>query len=99
MCPQVDTISVIDKLFEILLLCKCMFQSHVVICFVLLPSIQEFVKGCGSVTKRWVDGLLDKMTAGDHSKAVNQIRQVYDLYLYSYFIYMIAHITHHIVCG
>uniref|UniRef100_A0A665UDK4 Bromodomain-containing protein 9 n=1 Tax=Echeneis naucrates TaxID=173247 RepID=A0A665UDK4_ECHNA len=43
-------------------------------------SIQEFVKGCGSVTKRWVDGLLDKMTAGDHIKAVNQIRQVYNLY-------------------
>lgn len=38
-------------------------------------SIQEFVKGCGGVTKRWVDGLLDKMTAGDHTKAVNQIRQ------------------------
>ncbi|KAM7383572.1 hypothetical protein PAMP_003212 [Pampus punctatissimus] len=38
-------------------------------------SIQEFVKGCGSVTKRWVDRLLDKMTAGDHTKAVNQIRQ------------------------
>uniref|UniRef100_A0A3Q3MBX4 Bromodomain-containing protein 9 n=1 Tax=Mastacembelus armatus TaxID=205130 RepID=A0A3Q3MBX4_9TELE len=41
-------------------------------------SIQEFVKGCGSVTKHWVDGLLDKMTAGDHSKAVNQIRQMPD---------------------
>ncbi|XP_028282083.1 bromodomain-containing protein 9 isoform X2 [Parambassis ranga] len=38
-------------------------------------SIQEFVKGCGSVTKRWVDGLLDKMTASDHTNAVNQIRQ------------------------
>ncbi|XP_060906483.1 bromodomain-containing protein 9 isoform X3 [Labrus mixtus] len=38
-------------------------------------SIQEFVKGCGSVTKDWVDGLLDKMTAGDHTKSVNQIRQ------------------------
>ncbi|XP_029958383.1 bromodomain-containing protein 9 [Salarias fasciatus] len=38
-------------------------------------SIQEFVKGCGSVTKRWVDGFLDKMTGNDHSKAVNQIRQ------------------------
>ncbi|XP_062322804.1 bromodomain-containing protein 9 isoform X3 [Osmerus eperlanus] len=38
-------------------------------------SIQEFVKGCGSSTKRLVDGLLDKMTAGDHSKAVFQIRQ------------------------
>lgn len=38
-------------------------------------SLQEFVKGCGSVTKRLVDGLLDKMTAGDHTKAVGQIRQ------------------------
>ncbi|XP_058504568.1 bromodomain-containing protein 9 [Solea solea] len=38
-------------------------------------SVQEFVKGCGNVTKRWVDGLLDKMTVGDHIKAVNQIRQ------------------------
>ncbi|CAL8361551.1 unnamed protein product [Arctogadus glacialis] len=38
-------------------------------------SVQEFVKGCGSVTKRLVDGLLDKMTAGDHTKAVHQIRQ------------------------
>ncbi|KAG7276034.1 hypothetical protein CRUP_004431 [Coryphaenoides rupestris] len=41
-------------------------------------SIQEFVKGCGSVTKRLVDGLLDKMTAGDHTKAVHQIRQMTD---------------------
>uniref|UniRef100_A0A6Q2Y5P3 Bromodomain-containing protein 9 n=1 Tax=Esox lucius TaxID=8010 RepID=A0A6Q2Y5P3_ESOLU len=39
-------------------------------------SIQEFVKDCGNVTKRFVDGLLDKMTAGDHSKAIFQIRQV-----------------------
>ncbi|KAJ8004830.1 hypothetical protein DPEC_G00140380 [Dallia pectoralis] len=38
-------------------------------------SIQEFVKDCGNATKRFVDGLLDKMTAGDHSKAVFQIRQ------------------------
>ncbi|XP_034409525.1 bromodomain-containing protein 9 isoform X2 [Cyclopterus lumpus] len=38
-------------------------------------SIQEFVKGCGDVTKCWVDRLLDKMTADDHTKAVNQIRQ------------------------
>lgn len=44
--------------------------------YYVYPSIQEFVKGCGSVTKRWVDGLLDKMTASDHTKAVNQIRQV-----------------------
>ncbi|KAG7475687.1 hypothetical protein JOB18_035691 [Solea senegalensis] len=44
-------------------------------------SVQEFVKGCGSVTKRWVDGLLDKMTAGDHIKAVNQIRQKRNLML------------------
>uniref|UniRef100_A0A674ARX5 Bromodomain-containing protein 9 n=1 Tax=Salmo trutta TaxID=8032 RepID=A0A674ARX5_SALTR len=36
-------------------------------------SIQEFVKGCGNVTKRLVDGLLDKMTAGDHSKAGPQM--------------------------
>lgn len=34
------------------------------------------MKGCGGVTKRWVDELLDKMTGGDHSKAVSQIRQV-----------------------
>uniref|UniRef100_A0A674N0W9 Bromodomain-containing protein 9 n=1 Tax=Takifugu rubripes TaxID=31033 RepID=A0A674N0W9_TAKRU len=32
-------------------------------------SLQEFVKGCGSITKRWVDELLDKMTASDHLKA------------------------------
>ncbi|KAM3613896.1 uncharacterized protein V6R79_006725 [Siganus canaliculatus] len=38
-------------------------------------SIQEFVKGCGGATKRWVDELLDKMTAGDHLKSVTQIRQ------------------------
>ncbi|XP_034466234.1 bromodomain-containing protein 9 isoform X3 [Hippoglossus hippoglossus] len=37
-------------------------------------SIQEFVKGCGNATKHWVDGLLDKMTADDHTPAVNQIR-------------------------
>lgn len=39
-------------------------------------SLQEFVKGCGSFTKRLVDNLLDTMTAGDHSKATVQIRQV-----------------------
>lgn len=39
-------------------------------------SLQEFVKGCGSITKRWVDELLDKMTASDHLKAVTQIQQV-----------------------
>ncbi|TNN78359.1 Bromodomain-containing protein 9 [Liparis tanakae] len=41
-------------------------------------SIQEFVKGCGDVTKCWVDRLLDKMTADDHTKAVSQIRQMGD---------------------
>ncbi|KAK5618290.1 Bromodomain-containing protein 9 [Crenichthys baileyi] len=41
-------------------------------------SVQDFVKGCGNVTKRWVDELLDKMTGGDHSKAVSQIRQMSD---------------------
>lgn len=39
-------------------------------------SLQEFVKGCGSFTKTLVDDLLDKMTAGDHSKATVQVRQV-----------------------
>ncbi|XP_048882070.1 bromodomain-containing protein 9 isoform X3 [Brienomyrus brachyistius] len=38
-------------------------------------SLQEFVKGCGGVTKKLVDELLDKMTGSDHSKAVFQIRQ------------------------
>ncbi|XP_022541104.2 bromodomain-containing protein 9 isoform X2 [Astyanax mexicanus] len=38
-------------------------------------SLQEFVKDCGGFTKRLVDDLLDKMTGGDHSKAVFQIRQ------------------------
>lgn len=60
-------------------MCPC-FQLVIVFTFTL--SIQEFVKGCGSVTKHWVDGLLDKMTAGDHIKAVSQIRQVSDLYLF-----------------
>ncbi|XP_072572050.1 bromodomain-containing protein 9 isoform X3 [Paramormyrops kingsleyae] len=41
-------------------------------------SLQEFVKGCGGVTKKLVDELLDKMTGNDHSKAVFQIRQVGD---------------------
>ncbi|KAL4646933.1 bromodomain-containing protein 9 [Arapaima gigas] len=38
-------------------------------------SLQEFVKGCGTFTKKLVDELLDKMTGNDHSKAVFQIRQ------------------------
>ncbi|XP_037532918.1 bromodomain-containing protein 9 [Nematolebias whitei] len=38
-------------------------------------SLQDFVKGCGSITKLWVDQLLDKMTGGDHAKAVSQVRQ------------------------
>ncbi|KAG5271775.1 hypothetical protein AALO_G00183870 [Alosa alosa] len=38
-------------------------------------SLQEFVKGCGGITKKLVDELLDKMTGGDHSKSVFQIRQ------------------------
>ncbi|XP_028986041.1 bromodomain-containing protein 9 [Betta splendens] len=46
-------------------------------------SIQEFVKGCGSTTKLWVDGLLDKMTAGDHTKAVSPIRQKRNIMLKS----------------
>lgn len=39
-------------------------------------SLQEFVKDCGSFTKRLVNDLLDKMTGNDHSKATFQIRQV-----------------------
>lgn len=54
------------------------YQS--VIMFTSTLSIQEFVKGCGSVTKHWVDDLLDKMTAGDHVKAATQIRQVSGFY-------------------
>ncbi|XP_046689827.1 bromodomain-containing protein 9 isoform X2 [Silurus meridionalis] len=38
-------------------------------------SLQEFVKDCGSFTKRLVNDLLDKMTGNDHSKAIFQIRQ------------------------
>ncbi len=57
------------------------FGFQLLIVFTFTFSIQEFVKGCGSVTKHWVDRLLDKMTAGDHIKAVSQIRQVSDLYL------------------
>ncbi|XP_031432228.1 bromodomain-containing protein 9 [Clupea harengus] len=38
-------------------------------------SLQEFIKGCGGITRKLVDELLDKMTGGDHSKAVFQIRQ------------------------
>lgn len=52
------------------------FMHALMHCEPWFHSIQEFVKGCGSVTKRLVDGLLDKMTAGDHTKAVHQIRQV-----------------------
>uniref|UniRef100_A0A1A8NTC6 Bromodomain-containing protein 9 n=1 Tax=Nothobranchius rachovii TaxID=451742 RepID=A0A1A8NTC6_9TELE len=44
-------------------------------------SIQDFVKGCGSATKLWVDELLDKMTGGDHSGAVRQIQQKRNLML------------------
>lgn len=57
------------------------FQLVIIIIIIFKQSIQEFVKNCGSVTKRWVDGLLDKMTAGDHTKAVSQIRQVSGIYL------------------
>uniref|UniRef100_A0A8C9R085 Bromodomain-containing protein 9 n=1 Tax=Scleropages formosus TaxID=113540 RepID=A0A8C9R085_SCLFO len=40
-------------------------------------SLQEFVKDCGSFTKKLVDELLDKMTGNEHSKAVFQIRQCF----------------------
>uniref|UniRef100_A0A668ALF6 Bromodomain-containing protein 9 n=1 Tax=Myripristis murdjan TaxID=586833 RepID=A0A668ALF6_9TELE len=63
-------------------------------------SIQEFVKGCGSVTKRLVGELLDKMTAGDHSKAVSQIQQVSYQYLlyFHYYTYLISN-SRVIICG
>lgn len=70
-------------------------MCHISICNVSFTlSIQEFVKGCGSVTKRWVDGLLDKMTADDHTKAVNQIRQVFDFTLLHTFLSSSISIIH-----
>ncbi|XP_055507353.1 bromodomain-containing protein 9 isoform X4 [Leucoraja erinacea] len=38
-------------------------------------SLQEFVKGCGSSTKKMVDDLLNQITAGEHSKAVYHLSQ------------------------
>ncbi|XP_043575265.1 bromodomain-containing protein 9 isoform X3 [Chiloscyllium plagiosum] len=38
-------------------------------------SLQEFVKDCGSSTKKMVDDLLNQITAGEHSKAVYHLSQ------------------------
>ncbi|XP_067856750.1 bromodomain-containing protein 9 isoform X2 [Heptranchias perlo] len=38
-------------------------------------SLQEFVKNCGSSTKKMVDDLLNQITAGEHSKAVYHLSQ------------------------
>ncbi|XP_067911737.1 bromodomain-containing protein 9 isoform X4 [Heterodontus francisci] len=38
-------------------------------------SLQEFVKDCGSSTKKMVDDLLNQFTAGEHSKAVYHLSQ------------------------
>lgn len=71
-----------ERRFDFLSFIKSYCRSKLVT--VSAQSIQEFVKGCGNITKCWVDGLLDKMTASDHTKAVNQIRQV--LYLQTFII-------------
>ncbi|XP_014650516.1 PREDICTED: bromodomain-containing protein 9 isoform X3 [Ceratotherium simum simum] len=38
-------------------------------------SLQEFVKDAGSYSKKMVDGLLDQITGGDHSRMLLQLRQ------------------------
>ncbi|XP_072880256.1 bromodomain-containing protein 9 isoform X4 [Hemitrygon akajei] len=38
-------------------------------------SLQEFVKDCGSSTKKMVDDLLNQITAGEHSKTVYHLSQ------------------------
>ncbi|XP_069769420.1 bromodomain-containing protein 9 isoform X6 [Narcine bancroftii] len=38
-------------------------------------SLQEFVKDCGSSTKKIVDDLLNQITAGEHSKTVYHLSQ------------------------
>uniref|UniRef100_UPI00398F6167 bromodomain-containing protein 9 isoform X3 n=1 Tax=Pristiophorus japonicus TaxID=55135 RepID=UPI00398F6167 len=38
-------------------------------------SLQEFVKDCGSSTKKMVDDLLNQMTTGEHAKAVYHLSQ------------------------
>lgn len=83
MCPQVGGLFCHTLNLDLKWSLENKNQSSFWTCsvFTFTLSIQEFVKGCGSVTKHWVDGLLDKMTAGDHIKAVSQIRQVFDLYL------------------
>lgn len=39
-------------------------------------SLQEFVKGAGSYSRRLVDDLLDQITGGDHSRVLFQLTQV-----------------------
>nr|XP_015107046.1 bromodomain-containing protein 9 isoform X3 [Vicugna pacos] len=38
-------------------------------------SLQEFVKGAGSYSRKMVDDLLDQITGGDHSRMLSQLRQ------------------------
>ncbi|XP_059801325.1 bromodomain-containing protein 9 isoform X1 [Hypanus sabinus] len=38
-------------------------------------SLQEFVKDCGSSTKKMVDDLLNQITAGEHSKTIYHLSQ------------------------
>nr|XP_031532764.1 bromodomain-containing protein 9 isoform X7 [Vicugna pacos] len=39
-------------------------------------SLQEFVKGAGSYSRKMVDDLLDQITGGDHSRMLSQLRQL-----------------------
>ncbi|KAM3928758.1 bromodomain-containing protein 9 isoform 3-T3 [Leptodactylus fuscus] len=39
-------------------------------------SLQEFVKDCGSYTKKMVNDMLDQITEGDHSKILYQLKQI-----------------------
>ncbi|EPY84990.1 bromodomain containing 9 isoform 1-like protein [Camelus ferus] len=41
-------------------------------------SLQEFVKGAGSYSRKMVDDLLDQITGGDHSRMLSQLRQAGD---------------------
>ncbi|XP_075682990.1 bromodomain-containing protein 9 isoform X2 [Rhinoderma darwinii] len=39
-------------------------------------SLQEFVKDCGSYSKKMVNDMLDQITEGDHSKILYQLKQI-----------------------
>lgn len=93
MCSQVGGLFCHRSNLDLKRSCENKFVPIFPVCnvFTFTHSIQEFVKGCGNVTKDWVDRLLDKMTADDHTKAVSQIREVSDS--------KITHITFIILSG